>query len=80
MLKLVTVAEARKTQVNNLDEHNCKAYVLFHSSERKTLGLFVSSSLINLNPLTFTKPQRGPNICTQELFIYYYYLFIIIKA
>lgn len=46
MLKLVTVAEARQTQVNNLDEYNCKAYVLFHSSESKPLGLFVCSSFI----------------------------------
>lgn len=29
MLKLVTVAEARQTRVNNLGEHNCKAYVHF---------------------------------------------------
>lgn len=72
MLKLVTVAEARQTQVNNLDENNCKVYGLFHSSkENHSAYMYVLHlALINLNPLTFTKPQRGPNICTQVLFIY----------
>lgn len=44
MLKLVTVAEARQTQVNNLDENNCKVYGLFHSSKENHSTLFIKIS------------------------------------
>lgn len=74
MLKLVTVAEARQTQVNNLDDCNCKAniYIFIHLKENHLAYLYVLHlSLINLNPLTFTKPQGSPNIC-----IHYWELFI----
>lgn len=63
MLKMVTVAEARHKQVNNLDEFSCKAYVLFsiHQKEDHLAYLYdLHLSLINLKALTFTKPQKGP--------------------